>query len=262
MDAKIVFLGTGGDAVVIGKGLLGCGGFVLKLGDIQFHIDPGPNSLVDAIKSKVNIRANTAVFSTVYDVLHFNDVNAVIAAMTYDGFDKKGVFVSTEEIVENVLLNKSKRNVERVIALNPEQRLGIEDVEIRTLPLNNKAYGFGLKFITDRFVLSYSSDTEYSRSVAKSYEDSDILILNVQQPGDEKAEGMLCRKDAEKIISIVKPKLAIITHFGLKMWKADPIYEARELQRATGCQVIAARDGLAISPLSYSARSKQRRLMF
>jgi len=262
MHAQIVFLGTGGDAVVVGKGLLGGGGFVLKVGDVQFHVDPGPNSLADAIKSKVNIRANTAVFSTVYDMLHFNDINAVVSAMTYDGFDSKGVFVSTEEIIENVLLNKSKRYVERVIALNPEQRLGIEDVEIRTLPLNNKNHGFGLKFITENFVLSYSSDTEYSKSVAKSYENSDILILNVQLPGDEKAEGMLCRKDAEKIISMVKPKLTVITHFGLKMWKADPLYEARELQRATGCQVIAARDGLSISPLSYSARSNQKRLMF
>ena len=44
------------------------------------------------------------------------------------------------------------------------------------------------------------------------------------------------------------------------MLDADPIYEAREIQKQTGVQVIAAEDGMAIDPLSYSADLKQRTL--
>ncbi|MDP3733946.1 MAG: hypothetical protein Q8R37_01840, partial [Nanoarchaeota archaeon] len=53
---------------------------------------------------------------------------------------------------------------------------------------------------------------------------------------------------ATKIIAHVKPKLAILTHFGLEMLKADPLNEAREIQRITGVQTIAASDGLTITP--------------
>ncbi len=53
------------------------------------------------------------------------------------------------------------------------------------------------------------------------------------------------------MISQVRPRLAIITHFGLEMLKADPLNEAREIQRITGVQTIAAQDGLIVSPGSY-----------
>ncbi|MBR9683753.1 hypothetical protein GOV03_04400, partial [Candidatus Woesearchaeota archaeon] len=52
----------------------------------------------------------------------------------------------------------------------------------------------------------------------------------------------------------------IISHFGLEMLKADPILEAREIQKQTGVQTIAAKDGLIISPETYAAKSPQIRL--
>jgi len=54
--------------------------------------------------------------------------------------------------------------------------------------------------------------------------------------------------------------LAIIQHFGFDMLKADPLLEARDIQRVTGVQTIAAKDGLIITPASYDAGSKQKRL--
>ena len=44
------------------------------------------------------------------------------------------------------------------------------------------------------------------------------------------------------------------------MMKADPLNEARELQKLTGVQVLAALDGMSINPISYSADAKQRTL--
>ena len=43
-----------------------------------------------------------------------------------------------------------------------------------------------------------------------------------------------------------------MTHFGLEMLKVDPLVEARRVQKITGVQTIAARDGLTISPSSYN----------
>ena len=48
MQAKIIFLGTGGDSIVVGKQLRASGGIILQIDDNQFHIDPGPGALVRA----------------------------------------------------------------------------------------------------------------------------------------------------------------------------------------------------------------------
>ena len=77
-------------------------------------------------------------------------------------------------------------------------------------------------------------------------------------PFGYKDENNLSSDDAVKIIQGVKPNLAIITHFGQKMLEQNPIYQAREIQRATGVQTIAARDGMVINPTNYSVSLKNR----
>ena len=118
----------------------------------------------------------------------------------------------------------------------------------------------GFKLFCPRFTLSYSADTKYNKEIIEEMMGSDILILNVTFPGDQADQYNLDTESAIKIIEKVKPRLAVITHFGLEMLKADPIIEAREIQKQTGVQTIAAKDGLVISPEAYSARSPQHRL--
>ncbi|MBC8444422.1 hypothetical protein H8D83_02435 [Candidatus Woesearchaeota archaeon] len=83
--------------------------------------------------------------------------------------------------------------------------------------------------------------------------------MNVVYPSNNK-EKQLSSDDAVKIINKVKPKVVIITHFGIKMLKADPLYEAREIQKQTGIQIIAAKDGMVINPISYSTGLRQKTL--
>ena len=50
--------------------------------------------------------------------------------------------------------------------------------------------------------------------------------------------------DAEHIIKEIKPRAAILTHFGMTMWRAKPWEIAGALSQKTGIRVIAARDGM------------------
>jgi hypothetical protein len=45
------------------------------------------------------------------------------------------------------------------------------------------------------------------------------------------------------------------------MMKADPMYEAREVQRLTQVQTIAAKDGFVFSPVNYEHVSRQKTLL-
>lgn len=271
MASNILFLGTGGDSVVVGKQRRGSGGIVISAEGYQFHLDPGPGALVRAKELGVNLRGNTAVLVSHNHINHANDVNAVISAMTYDGLDRAGVLICAESVVDGYekknhsvpgfLMPKSKDSVERVIKLKSTQKVGIEDIEIHALKTNHlDPHCIGFKFFTSDFVLSYSSDTAYAPYIANEYKGSDIIILNVVHPAGEKSSINLSTDDAIKIISKVKPKMAVMTHFGNKMLEHDPIYEIRKIQKETGTQVIAAKDGLSIDPISYSAQMKQRTL--
>ena len=79
---RIVFLGTSGDSSVTAKQQRASGGFVLQIGELQFHIDPGPGALVRAKEFGINARATSAVLVTNNHLNHAHDVNAVVDAIT------------------------------------------------------------------------------------------------------------------------------------------------------------------------------------
>lgn len=185
--------------------------------------------------------------------------------MTYSGLDKQGVLIANQTSINGTenyvpVVNKYHRNLlERFITVNRNQRIGINEIEIQAITArHSEPNSIGFKFFTPSFTLTYSSDTVYAVDIVEQYMNSNILILNV--PNVKKSEHNLCTEDAIKIIKKVNPRLAIITHFGYEMIKADPLYEIREIQKQTKVQTLAAKDGMVINPVSYSASAGQKTL--
>ena len=87
---------------------------------------------------------------------------------------------------------------------------------------------------------------KYFNGLKSSYT-GDILILNVVFYENKKDLEHFDVKDAEKIISLNKPKLSILTHFGMTMVKAKPWEIAENLSKKHGVKVIAASDGMEIN---------------
>lgn len=267
MSSQIIFLGTSGDASVTSRQLRASGGIILRVDDFQFHLDPGPGALNNAKEHGVNLRANTAVLVSHAHLNHCNDLNTVIDAMTLSGLDKKGVLIANKTVIQGsenyrpFITRYHQELLEKTITLEKEQKVAVELVEIHALSADHTdPYTIGFKLFCPRFTLSYTSDTKYNKALVDEMYGSDILILNVSYPGNKSQNLNLDTESAIKIIEKVKPRLAVITHFGLEMLKADPLLEAREIQKQTGIQTIAAKDGLVISPESYSAKSPQIRL--
>lgn len=259
MSARLVFLGTGGDCHVVGRDIRSSGGIVLKVGKTQIHIDPGPGALSAARKFGINLRENTAVLVSHAHTNHSNDVGAVISAMTYNGLDAKGVIIGNKTFINGSneeqpgLSNFHKQCVEKIITLSPGQKIGINNSEVVGLnAIHSDVDALGFKVVTPHFVIGYTGDTKYSSELIEQYKYCDILIMNTPFPSGSGEETHLSTDDAIKILSKASPSVAIITHFGNKMLGADPISEARVIQKATGIQCLAARDGFDIDPKSYS----------
>ena len=66
-----------------------------------------------------------------------------------------------------------------------------------------------------------------------------VIRLEAGHPYDH-----LSVPDAERIIMELKPRVAILTHFGMTMWRAKPWEVAQRLSQQTGVRVVAARDGM------------------
>ncbi len=254
--AKIIFLGTAGSSTVFTKQLRSSGGIILQVEDLQFHLDPGPGSLVKAKSCEVNPHNTTAILVTHNHLNHCNDLNVIVDAMTYSGIEQRGLLLASKSVLEenNSFLTKHhQKQLEKIIPIEKKHKVGIEIVEINALSVKHTdPTAVGFKFYCPRFSLAYTGDTAYTEELVEELMDTDLLILNVPYPGN-KAKGLNLDTDsAIKIINTVKPKLAVLTHFGLEMLKTDPILEARRVQQATGIQTIAAKDGLTISPESHS----------
>jgi ribonuclease BN (tRNA processing enzyme) len=258
MDYKIIFLGTAGSSATYQQ-LRSAGGIVLKFNDKQFVIDPGPGALTSAREASVNLKETDVIIATHSHLNHHNDVNAIINVMTYSGLDKAGSLITSKSLSETKF---QKDFLNEFLTLGHTQTKDFGEITLKTLKTNHEDEStIGLKFSTPDLTITYTSDTGYSKELLKEYQNSDILILNVVNPAKSKKDlDNLSTEDAIKIIKNVKPSLAIIHHFGTKMFDANPLYEAREMQRATEIQTIAAKDGLMINPLSKSVSLRQKSL--
>jgi ribonuclease BN (tRNA processing enzyme) len=263
---KLIFLGTGGDSVVVGKQIASAGGFILQAEDNQFHVDPGPGALAKAAGYGANLRSNVAVMVSHNHLNHASDINAVISAMTLGGLDKKGVLIAARSAYEDnpqagmtTYLNPYfKNHLEKDIVIEPGKKIGINEIEVHaTRTRHSDEFNVGFKFYTPKFSLGYTSDTAYSTDLAEDFKGMDVMVLNCLNPSDKKTTGHLNTDDCALLLAEIKPKVAIITHFGIKMIDADPMNEARNLQRKTGVHIVSAKDGFSFNPVSYTVNQKQ-----
>jgi ribonuclease BN (tRNA processing enzyme) len=259
-----VFLGTAGNLGVVKT--RSSGGFVIQLKDSQLHVDPGPGALTNAGYFGVNVRAHTGILVSHAHLNHSSDLNSLISAMTLNGLDNHGVLVAPESVIKGagsmkpVLSDHHAKQLEKIIVAQPNKKFALNDIEVHALTTkHHDPHAVGFKIFTPEFVLAYTGDTDYVPELPDVYSGADILVVNCQHPGKSKEPG-LCAQDVIKILKKAAPKLCVLTHFGQKMLDAGPLYEAREIQKQSGVQVIAAQDGMSVNPVSYSAELKQKTL--
>jgi len=260
VEENITILGSGGDSTVMGRQLRSTGGFVLTTEQSQIHVDPGPGALSGLVKHHFHPRETTVVLTTHQHVAHAGDAPALIASMTHNGMDKRGMYV-TNSFEENFVPQKLRSWTERSLELAPGNRIGINDVEIRAVKLNHyDSKNIGLRMQTPTFILGYISDTKYSEDLAKQFEGVNILLVNCPFPYDAPEGDHLCTADVVKLLNKIKPELVVLTHFGAKMLSSDPLSQARLVHKETGVQVVAAKDGLRIAPTQHDIKRKQKTL--
>jgi phosphoribosyl 1,2-cyclic phosphodiesterase len=254
---RLIFLGSGGARIVIARQVRASGGIWAIINRVQFLIDPGPGALVRATASRHRLDPTklSAILLSHRHLDHSADVNVMIEAMTMGGTEKRGRLFAPADALEGddpVVLRYLRSFLDEVITLKEGGRYQLAGVNF-TCPVRHRHRGevYGFRFETGTLTLSYIADTAYFPELADYYR-ADAVIFNVvrYKPSDL---DHLHLPEVEGLIRMMKPRLAIMTHFGMTMIKAKPWLLARELSERTGTEVLAASDGMLVELEPYKA---------
>jgi phosphoribosyl 1,2-cyclic phosphodiesterase len=181
---------------------------------------------------------------------HSGDINVMIEAMTDGGFKKRGVLFAPADALEEdpVILKYARGYVERVEVLKEDSEYRIGDILFSTARKHqHRVETYGINFKISPHTVSWVTDTRFFPELPHLYP-GEILIIHVvrlKPIGDEPIDH-LSIEDVKTILRKAKPKLTVLTHFGMTMIKAKPWEIAGELEKELGLKVIAASDGMKL----------------
>jgi phosphoribosyl 1,2-cyclic phosphodiesterase len=249
--ATIRFLGTGGARFVVARQFRASGGMWMRFGATQLHVDPGPGALVRALESvpPCEPRELDAIVLSHKHLDHSNDVNAMIEAMTAGGFRPRGALLAPRDAFEGdpVILPYAARFVPvRHVLVERGGPYRVGDVEIRASVRHRHAVDtFGLHLRWRDLTISYLPCGRFFDGLVEDYaaHAPDVLVLNVLFYRESLRADHLTLDDARALIAGIRPRVAVLTHFGTKMLERDPPTLARVLEDELGIRVHAAYDG-------------------
>ena len=246
MENTITFLGTGGARIMVANQILASGGLWLNLSGTEILLDPGPGSIVQSTKRKLKAEKLSAIILSHRHLDQSADTNIMVEAMTQGGFKPHGLLFAPADALETepVIFSYLRSYLDGIEVLEEGKSYSIGNVTFST-PIRHihSVETYGMVFSIGEHTFSYIADSRYFDGLCRSY-DSELLIINVVFLEAGHPFDHLSVPDAEHIIMKIKPKVAILTHFGMTMWRARPWEIAQRLSEKTGVRVLAARDGM------------------
>jgi phosphoribosyl 1,2-cyclic phosphodiesterase len=242
---KLTFMGTAGARFMVAKQIAASGGLYIEDGNARISLDPGPGAVVQYAKRKIDLTKLDAIVLSHRHLDHANDVNVMIEAMTEGGFARRGRLFCPPDALDPdpVVLHYLRRFPEEIVRLEPSTEYSVNGLSFTTTPKHiHQVDTFGLRF-GDR--LGWVTDSAYYDGIAEQHK-ADVMVIHLVLMQCREGLPHLCLADAERIIRDARPRLAIITHFGMTVWRAHPWTVAEELTQKTGVEVKAARDGMSL----------------
>ena len=265
---KLTFLGSGGGRFATISQKRMTGGF--RIDDFNgrnYHIDPGPGALVRCYQFGVNPTKIDGVFVSHSHTDHYNDAEILIEAMTRGMTKNNGIIMGSRTVFEKFekwgpALSKYHQSNSKNLILVPNKVKHFPNLTIKGCETQHgDPTGVGFQMEHNDFRISYTADTSYFEKLPKYHKRADILIASVLRPYNQSIRGHMCTDDFINLVDEVKPKLAVMTHFGFKMLSANPVEEALRVASETGVRTLAAFDGMCVDiNRKYPERSRMIRL--
>ena len=251
---KITFLGSGGGRFSAISQRRMTGGFRIdNIGGKNYHIDPGPGALVRTYQFGFDPRNLSGIFVSHSHTDHYNDAEILIEAMTRGMTKDMGTIMGSPSVLEGFerwgpCISSYHQSKSNTVVVRPDEVNEVDGFTIKgTKTIHGDPAGVGFQIDYNGFKVSYTSDTGYFDELPEYHEGADILIASVLRPGNRSIPGHMCLRNFVDLIEKVKPKVAVMTHLGLKMLPNTSIAEAKKITKQTNVKTLAAFDGLSFN---------------
>ncbi len=254
--SRLVFLGTGGGRFAAILQARATGGIHLHLErdngqPYRIQLDPGPGALVRMLDRGIDPLRTDAILVSHCHPDHYTDTEMLIEGMTDGGNKHIGALLASRSVLEGVegfgpAISKYhvvRPGLVRVVAPGDSVDLGGILVEA-TPSAHSDPSSVGFRIRAREGIIGYVSDTAFSKEVAESHKGSRILILPVTRPLKMPIPYHLTVEEAAAFAEIVRPELALLTHFGMRVIKDGPEAAAAWIQAKTGVRTVAGKDGM------------------
>jgi ribonuclease BN (tRNA processing enzyme) len=245
-------MGTAGARFMVAKQLAASGGIYLEEGRTCLAMDPGPGAVVQYAKRKVDLARLDGILLSHRHLDHSGDVNVMIEAMTEGGFRPRGRLYCPGDALDEdpVVLRYLRHFPDEVVRLEPQTEYRLGELTFSTTRRHihgAETYGFRFGASEDRRParLGWVTDSKYYDGIAEDHQ-GDVMLIHTVLNHSRPELPHLGLDDAERIIREGRPRLAVITHFGMQVWRAHPWEVAADLSQRTGVEVKAARDGMKL----------------
>lgn len=250
MKVQIVFLGTAGARYVVAKQLRASAGTLLRIKEDSLLLDPGPGTLVHLVKRKIPLEKIKVILLSHQHLDHSADLNIMVDAITEGGFKKRGIlFLPEQALKECILLPYLTPFLEKIETLKPRTYYEVPPFKFTTTCLlNHGVETYGFIFEVEERKIGFLTDTAYFEGLIEEYKEVDeLLIVNSVRLNPKEGVLHLSIEDLRRILTHIRPKRVVLTHFGMTMLKANPVRVARELSDEFKIEIRAAYDGMEIS---------------
>ncbi len=247
---KILFLGTAGGRASTFRLLRRSGGFLLNLSGRWIHVDPGPGAFVYLHQMDFDPRDLDLVVLSHVHLDHSADVNSILESATDGGKRYHTALLAPRSVFEGedrILLPYLRKRLAYEAFFEEGKIIKYMDVKVKAVMKHrhHNAETYALLF-NDRIL--YVTCALFEERMLEVYpKNVDIMIINTTLYSKRTYIEHLCVDDAIKLINGLKPKRAVLTHFGYEFLKHyDPQEVAKQVSIITQVETIAAFDGMEV----------------
>lgn len=245
---KITFVGSGGGRVMLITQKLKTCGFIVDINDFSVYFDPGPGALLTSRMMKINIDKVYVIFISHAHLEHYNDAEALIEVMTKGGTIKRGALIASVGIKkQNIIRDYFIDRLEYVHFIKANESVKIKGITFRATSTIHRDECIGIILDNGKEKIGYTADTEYFNGLINEFMGCDVLVINLMRRSENKLPFHMDVNGAIRIINGVKPKIAILTHIGMSLYKYGINRLEKEIQEKCDSNIIFARDGLKIN---------------
>ncbi|MCX8166398.1 MAG: MBL fold metallo-hydrolase, partial [Candidatus Micrarchaeota archaeon] len=215
--------------------------------------EPGIQSFDYFTKFKLDIKKVMAIIVSHNHLDHVNDLLRYLEACDFIARKKPIILASKNVLIgderyDKYLSRYHAMKAECIVGESGKEHLLANKYNIRLTKMRHDEYsGFGFVIDIMGKKIGYTSDTEYFDGLADQFKGCDILIINNLKPENDNIPDHLSTNDTIKILNISKPKLAILYHLGMSMFRKGIEKETKRIEEMTGLKTIGAYPGLEVS---------------